>query len=108
MRFKITWHITGYGVSIPNYEGGEVVTLDEVREVVEALRIAAIDRHVLNCRFRSGYGAIDYSVGYLDECRNPACTQVRELLSKYDEVESADLKHRPAPDQGYPHVNEEG
>ena len=41
MRFKITWHspeangsdYTGYKVSVPNYDGGEVVTLDEVQEI---------------------------------------------------------------------------
>lgn len=41
MRFRITWHnddwYTGYKVSIPCYDGGEVVSIDEVQEIEDAL-----------------------------------------------------------------------
>ena len=46
MRFTITWYnegngeYVGYKVSIPSYEGGEVVSVDEVEEIEDALAAA--------------------------------------------------------------------
>jgi hypothetical protein len=41
MRFRISWindeNYTGYKVSVPNYDGGEVVTIDEVKELERKL-----------------------------------------------------------------------
>ena len=47
MRFRITWHNSengsddyiGYKVSTPNYDGGEVVTIEEVEEIEDALKV---------------------------------------------------------------------
>jgi len=56
VRFNITWHndldnssctvpssyggYIGYKVSIPNYDGGAVVSIDEVKEIEDALILA--------------------------------------------------------------------
>lgn len=55
MRFRITYHnderYTGYKVSIPDYEGGEVVTIDEVEEIEDALKEAKKREREMEIKF---------------------------------------------------------
>lgn len=79
MRFKITWQTTPYGdgykVSIPNYEGGEVVTLDEVQQIEaerDRLKAALDEIHLITRGWRMDMTVRDHELLRIGQIINAA------------------------------------